>query len=173
MSMLSLQRCFQVRRFGPSSSSFELFLSSRIVRTAIAVVFLITLVASFQHIYTIPEQPSYPSEDAQYTTSGIGKDYNEVAHSNKGRLHLLIPATSSNPDLCKLLLSAQVLNYPTPVLINYGDVEDTEDAYKQHLAKVEGILNYLEQLDTSSEYDEDLVLILDGYDVHLQLRKSY
>lgn len=77
------------------------------------------------------------------------------------RLHLLVPATSTNPDLCKLLLSAQILGYPTPVLINYGDHE-AWDAYVQHLGKVEGILQYLDQLETSDEYAEDLVLIIDG-----------
>ncbi|EME44512.1 hypothetical protein DOTSEDRAFT_72101 [Dothistroma septosporum NZE10] len=92
----------------------------------------------------------------------------EVA-SRRGRLHLLIPATSSNSDLCKLLLSAQVLGWPTPVLINYGDVEN-EDAYVQHLAKVEGILRYLDHLEASDEYEQDLILIVDGYDIWFQLR---
>ncbi|PIA93040.1 hypothetical protein CB0940_04800 [Cercospora beticola] len=87
----------------------------------------------------------------------------------KGRLHLLIPATSTNSELCKLLLSAQILGYPTPVLINYGDHEAT-DGYVQHLAKVEGILRYLEKLEASDEYQEDLVLIIDGYDIWFQLR---
>ncbi|KAK4610214.1 hypothetical protein CLAFUW4_13941 [Fulvia fulva] len=87
----------------------------------------------------------------------------------QGRLHLLIPATSSNSDLCKLLLSAQILGWPTPVLINYGDVENA-DAYVQHLAKVEGILRYLDRLEASEEYEEDLVLIVDGYDIWFQLR---
>lgn len=92
-----------------------------------------------------------------------------VPLKGNGRLHLLVPATSTNPDLCKLLLSAQILGYPTPVLINYGDPE-SEDGYVQHLAKVEGILHYLEQLETSEDYAEDLVLIVDGYDIWFQLR---
>lgn len=91
------------------------------------------------------------------------------AKSGNGRLHFLVPATSSNPDLCKLMLSAQVLGYPTPILINYGDKE-AQDAYVQHLAKVEGILHYLEQLEASDEYAEELVLIVDGFDVVMQLR---
>jgi hypothetical protein len=86
-----------------------------------------------------------------------------------GRLHLLIPATSTNDDLCKLMLSAQILGYPTPVLINYGEHEEA-DAYVQHLAKVQGILRYLESIEPSIEWDEDLVLIVDGYDIWFQLR---
>jgi len=87
------------------------------------------------------------------------------------RLHLLVPATSSNSDLCKLLLSSQILGYPTPVLINFGEPED-ENAYIQHLPKIEGILDYLDGLKQSEEYLEDLVLIVDGYDVWFQLRRD-
>ncbi|KAF2724181.1 hypothetical protein K431DRAFT_282449 [Polychaeton citri CBS 116435] len=87
----------------------------------------------------------------------------------KGRLHLLIPATSSNHDLCKLMLSATILDYPTPIFINYGQHEDA-NPYVQHLAKVQGILRWLEQQEKSAEYGNDLVLILDGYDIWFQLR---
>lgn len=87
----------------------------------------------------------------------------------KGRFHLLIPATSSGRDLCKLLLSTQILGYPTPVLINYGAAEDA-DPYVQHLAKVEGLLKYLEHQENANPDTEDLVLIIDGYDVWFQLR---
>ncbi|CAK4022156.1 Hypothetical predicted protein [Lecanosticta acicola] len=87
----------------------------------------------------------------------------------KGRLHLLVPATSSNDDLCKLMVSAQILGFPSPVLINYGD-DEAEDPYVQHLAKVEGLLEYLDKIEDSSEYDSDLVLVVDGYDVWFQLR---
>lgn len=80
-----------------------------------------------------------------------------------------MPATSSNTDLCKLLLSGQILHYPTPALINWGAPE-AEDAYVQHLAKIETILNYLNKLsDTKTASDDDLILILDGYDIWLQL----
>lgn len=87
----------------------------------------------------------------------------------KGRFHLLIPATSSGRDLCKLLLSVEILGYPTPVLINYGAAEDA-DPYVQHLAKVEGLLKYLEHQESANPDTEDLVLIIDGYDVWFQLR---
>lgn len=104
---------------------------------------------------------------ADYRESSTLQDATKTA--SKGRLHLLVPATSSNENLCKLMLSAQILGYPTPVLINYGDHE-AKDAYKQHLTKVDGILNYLDNLETSDEWDEDLVLVIDGYDIWFQLR---
>lgn len=84
-----------------------------------------------------------------------------------GEVHLLVPATSSNEDLCRLLLSAAVLSYPAPVLINWGAPE-AKDAYVQHLAKVWTILSYLDVLVANGKED-DLVLIVDGFDIHFQL----
>jgi hypothetical protein len=66
------------------------------------------------------------------------------------------------------LLSAAVLNYPSPVLINWGAVENKEDAYVQHLAKVWTILAYLDHLHETGKKD-DLVLIVDGFDIYFQL----
>jgi hypothetical protein len=66
------------------------------------------------------------------------------------------------------LLSSTILDYPTPVLINWGAHEEA-NPYKQHLAKVETLLAYMKRLKPISKED-DLVLILDGYDVWFQLR---
>lgn len=52
-------------------------------------------------------------------------------------------------------------------MINWAAPE-AKDAYKQHLAKIETILAYLETL--TPKTPEDLVLIVDGYDVWFQLR---
>lgn len=81
-------------------------------------------------------------------------------------LHFVVPATSSNFYFCQTLLSAAILGYPAPILINWGAQEDA-DEYVQHLAKVEGILNYLNE--RSPDQDDDLVLIVDGYDAWFQL----
>ncbi|GAB7359979.1 hypothetical protein MBLNU230_g7503t1 [Neophaeotheca triangularis] len=89
--------------------------------------------------------------------------YSDIqAPTSSLRLHLLIPATQSNLDLCRLLLSIAVLGYPEPVLIGWAD--DTTN----HLFKVSTILEYLEGLPPES--DDDLVLIVDGYDIWFQLR---
>lgn len=53
-------------------------------------------------------------------------------------------------------------------LINWKAPE-AKDAYVQHLAKVSTILNYLHILEKTASQD-DLILILDGYDIWLQLR---
>ncbi|KAI0022418.1 hypothetical protein F4780DRAFT_734134 [Xylariomycetidae sp. FL0641] len=85
---------------------------------------------------------------------------------NDKRLHLLVPATSTNYHLCQLLISAAILGYPAPVLINWGLPEDA-DEYVQHLAKVEGVLNYTNSL--PPEQQDDLIFMLDGYDAWFQL----
>lgn len=82
-------------------------------------------------------------------------------------LHLLIPATSSNPNLCKLLLSMTALGYPAPTFINWGN-EEKLDPYINHVEKVHGILRYLKKFPTERYYD--LALVVDGYDLYFQLR---
>ncbi|KAJ1333007.1 hypothetical protein MN608_02997 [Microdochium nivale] len=82
------------------------------------------------------------------------------------RMHLLIPATSTNHHLCQLLTSAAFMGYPAPVLINYGAPEDKDD-YKQHLTKVSGVLDYLHSLPESE--DDEFVFMMDGFDAWFQL----
>ncbi|GAB7350884.1 hypothetical protein MBLNU459_g1401t2 [Dothideomycetes sp. NU459] len=74
---------------------------------------------------------------------------------------------TSNTEFCKLLLSSTILGYPTPVLVNWG-AKEAPNPYVQHLAKVETLLAYLKTLKPISE--DDIVLILDGYDIWFQLR---
>ncbi|KAL9100312.1 MAG: hypothetical protein Q9163_004291 [Psora crenata] len=84
--------------------------------------------------------------------------------------HLLIPASQSNPDLCKNLLSAFILGYPSPTLINWGLDAKEGSVFKEstiHTAKIGGVYDFLN--DESRVKDDDLVLIIDGYDVWFQL----
>lgn len=82
------------------------------------------------------------------------------------RLHVLIVATSSNLDLCRLLLSLAVLSYPQPVLIDW-EGEGIYNASETHLAKITGTLRYLDAL--PPEKQNDMILMLDGYDIFMQL----
>ena len=59
------------------------------------------------------------------------------------------------------------MRYPVPILINWG-AKENKDAYVQHLAKVWTILDYLDTLYKRGQKD-DLVLIIDGFDIHFQL----
>jgi len=81
---------------------------------------------------------------------------------------LVIPASEANANLCKTILSAFILNYPAPTLINYGKTF-TGDSWDKgtHTGKIRGIYDFL--MDAKHIGDQDLVLIIDGYDVWFQL----
>ena len=167
--MLSLRQSFHSQTFDFNKSFLWRLLASKVVRFLLTALFVASLVLAWlRSDLPLPEPHSL---EALSVDAGAGDQaLDGINHSQKGRLHLLIPATSSNEDLCKILLSVQILGYPTPILINYGDAEN-ENAYVQHLAKVEGILKYLDDLHTSTQFSQDLVLIVDGYDVWFQVSK--
>lgn len=83
-----------------------------------------------------------------------------VASNSKG-FHFLIPATKPGPNLCKLFVSGAVNGYPDPVLIGW------EHESQSHLLKITATLKYLKSM--PKDADDDLVLMVDGYDVWLQL----
>ncbi|KAF1983081.1 hypothetical protein K402DRAFT_448405 [Aulographum hederae CBS 113979] len=90
------------------------------------------------------------------------------AHSaSRSYFHLLIPASQPNANLCRLIYSAAVLNYPAPILIGW-EGKDDYDITASHLAKIRGIIRYLKGLPEGRQ--DDVALVLDGYDVWMQLR---
>lgn len=98
----------------------------------------------------------------------------EAPHLNvtlpPANLHVLIPASRPDVNLCKALISAGILNYPSPVIINWNQSFDDPGLVEggSHLAKISGVHEYVANLDGS--HDEDLVLMVDGYDLWFQLR---
>ncbi|ATY63180.1 hypothetical protein A9K55_008440 [Cordyceps militaris] len=80
--------------------------------------------------------------------------------------HYLVPASSPNIKLCYNVVSAAVNRYPAPLLLGWKG-EGEMDAAETHLAKLRAIQIYLQDL--GPEEDDDLVLIVDGYDIILQL----
>lgn len=99
---------------------------------------------------------------------GEGKFYN-FRHSSKNEkaFHLLLPATGPNLDFCKLLLSAGILGYPEPIFVGWNG-RGMYNGTESHLFKITETLTYLRSL--PPEADGDMVLILDAYDIWLQLR---
>lgn len=85
------------------------------------------------------------------------------------KTHFLIPATVGNVDLCKTLLTAGILGYPSPSILAWGEPYNEQGGLGggSHLLKISRTLQYLDSL--SSEQDDDLVLMIDAYDVHFQL----
>lgn len=84
---------------------------------------------------------------------------------------MLIPASEANTNLCKTLFSAAVLDYPSPTLINFGKHYDNPDLIfgGSHMAKINGVLDHLNTFN-HSKYDDDIVVLVDGYDMWFQLR---
>ncbi|KAH7162075.1 hypothetical protein B0J13DRAFT_632887 [Dactylonectria estremocensis] len=93
------------------------------------------------------------------------------------RFVVVIPADGPNPDLCKLITSAIALGYPSPVIVNWGETSFKVEGgfWGPYLGKISGTLEYLDRVtlpDTNKGdilTDDDLVLIVDAYDVWFQL----
>ncbi|KIW01623.1 uncharacterized protein PV09_07094 [Verruconis gallopava] len=92
--------------------------------------------------------------------------YDDASNGRVSHLHLLTVATDSNLNLCRLIFSSTVLSYPVPVLIDWKGSGEF-NASESHLAKIEGPLRYLRSLPPHK--DNDIVLLVDGYDVIFQL----
>ena len=96
----------------------------------------------------------------------------EISRNHKA-FHLIIPASQSNPEFCKTFLSASILGYPAPTLINWGLESKDGKIFKasaSHTAKIKGVFDFLS--DKTKTKDDDMVLIVDGYDVWFQLPPS-
>ncbi|KAF4981204.1 hypothetical protein FZEAL_2934 [Fusarium zealandicum] len=82
------------------------------------------------------------------------------------RFHYLVPASKTNRRFCFILGSSAASRYPPPQLIGWNGT-GLFDAAKTHLAKLRAFQVYLDSL--PKEEDDDIVLIVDGYDVIMQL----
>jgi hypothetical protein len=107
-----------------------------------------------------------------YTTQwsrpqNILSDYFYFKERPNRQLHLLLPATASTLNFCRLLLSSTITGYPDPILIGW-DGHGKYDGSKSHLFKISETLAYLNNLPASN--DDDLVLLIDAYDIWLILR---
>jgi hypothetical protein len=89
-------------------------------------------------------------------SSGNGRASSDknIAVDRTPKIHLVSSARESSPSLCRTLLSAAVLNYPPPVLINYGSTEDESRAIQDVIYKT------YEFLAGGEVQDDDLTLIM-------------
>lgn len=104
----------------------------------------------------IPSPESGSTEEKPLPDDGI----------KTSKFHYLIPASGENHPLCMNVLSSAVNRFPVPILLGYNGTGEF-DAKATHLAKLRSITRYLETLDPAD--DDDLVLIVDGYDIIQQL----
>ena len=95
------------------------------------------------------------------------------AEPKKRELSLLVPATQADSTVCKTLVSAAVLDYPSPRLVNFGKtINDPSIPWNHgtHLAKIPGVLSTLQNFETAN--DDQIVLVVDGLDTWFQLGPS-
>lgn len=84
----------------------------------------------------------------------------------KGNFHYMIAASKPNKQFCRAIVSSTVNRYGPPIIAGWHG-EGELDAAETHLAKVRAVSNYLDNL--TAEADDDLFMLIDGYDVQLQL----
>lgn len=124
----------------------------------------------FRHRIDLRLQPWHLPHGISHTTYSNVQPSSDPSDTLKAILHVLIPASKADPNLCKAIVSSKVLGYPAPQIINWNQIFD-DPAFVEggsHLAKINGTAQYLSSLEDT--HDEDLVLILDGYDAWIQLR---
>ncbi|SPJ72111.1 uncharacterized protein FTOL_01839 [Fusarium torulosum] len=141
----------------------------RTILVFLAIIFSFTLLNSVFKNYEIstPNKQRYGS-DRPHTHGPDDEDH---------RFAMVIPATSPSPNLCKTIMTALSLGYPSPVIINWGvDFRDITHSEKgKNLPKIPGLVKYLDAVmhpeAHSSERlrEDDIVLMVDGYDMWFQL----
>ncbi|KAK1854966.1 hypothetical protein CCHR01_02390 [Colletotrichum chrysophilum] len=101
------------------------------------------------------------------------------AHVDTGgsrRLRLFMPADGPNINLCKTTMSAVALGYPLPTLLNWNGEFNRPDWHfaGSHIAKLESLLAVIDALyeKDDSLNENDLVLLVDAYDIWFQLPPS-
>lgn len=113
-------------------------------------------------------EPTLPGQDTAIPASVQSSVLPHKSDAASGRkLHFLLPATKPTDHLCKLLFTAAVNGYPSPVLINFGLQPELGHNSVSHLKKISGVSNYLQRLGPDAA--DDLVLITDAFDVWFQL----
>ncbi|KAM0334210.1 hypothetical protein ACHAQA_001231 [Verticillium albo-atrum] len=132
------------------------------------LVLVVLSVASFALILTAFSDRLGLSDISFLPASSSGKSQPQNAGALRptSRLHFHIAASATNKQLCRTIVSSAVNRYGPPVLAGWKATGE-RDAAKTHLAKVRVISEYLDNM--SQDADDDLFLMLDGYDVQLQL----
>lgn len=112
------------------------------------------------------DEQNKPVEVISKGSSPSHTNANKEKDPKTSQLHFLVPASNTNIQLCYNLVSSASNRYPVPLLIGWNG-KGLFSARKTHLAKLRGIEAYLDSL--PKDEDKDLVLIVDGYDIIMQL----
>jgi hypothetical protein len=85
---------------------------------------------------------------------------------NTQTLHLLIPTSNLDPELCKTVLSAEILHYSTPTLVQWDAVAG--DGLANGQRRTTAVRDYLGKL--KEHHENDTVILLDSASTWFQLR---
>ncbi|CRK43020.1 hypothetical protein BN1723_005477 [Verticillium longisporum] len=136
----------------PKGFTSDILARKRYVVIIIPLVFVVvSLVVGFSRLQLI--ELSYP----------VSQEVHQMP-PRTSKLHYLVPSSFVNDAVCAGIISALVNRYPIPTLIGYKG-ENEFDAV-DHLAKLRVINRFLKTLPAE---DDDLVIVVDSFDVLAQL----
>ncbi|KAJ4295185.1 hypothetical protein N0V90_007195 [Kalmusia sp. IMI 367209] len=105
-----------------------------------------------------------PSSTALKLENGTISHVPSNLQKSSPNLHLVLSSLEHDLDFCKTTMSAMVMNYPPPTIVNgFGRVGKAE----WEREKLQSVLVYLE--DARVVKDEDLILLVDGRDTWFHL----
>jgi hypothetical protein len=89
-----------------------------------------------------------------------------LSHRNTQTLHLVILTSELDPELCKTVLSSEILHYSTPTLLQWDAVAGEDLANAQR--RTRAVRDYLGKLNEDNE--NDTVVLLDSMSTWFPLR---
>ena len=135
----------------------------------IAIVFTLWLCfrSLSQYDWSVPHWKP-PKNDSEWPEEPVVKNR---------RMALVIPINIPSPNVCKTILSATVLGYPAPIILNWKENHQDISHWElgRCLPKIPGMVHYLDAVmhpnatDLEKLEEDDLVLMVDGRDVWFQL----
>jgi hypothetical protein len=83
--------------------------------------------------------------------------------------HLIIPSPQPDSELCKTILTAGILGYPTPIMVNYNETLDKPGRrWDREREKISMLSDYFDRMGTHS--DADIAMVFDTSYSWFQLR---
>ncbi|KAF2116183.1 hypothetical protein BDV96DRAFT_573517 [Lophiotrema nucula] len=120
------------------------------------------------HLPNLPSiigSPLKTSNTTRELENGELKTVPQQLNKKTANFHLLMPSLRDDDDFCKTSLSAMLLNYPPPTIINMFQTFPSQ--LEREKARLKSVLEYLDNKKLVN--DEDLVLVVDGHDTWFQL----
>ncbi|KFA71829.1 hypothetical protein S40288_07941 [Stachybotrys chartarum IBT 40288] len=158
----------------PRSKAMMYFLDRPRVKLVLSVASIL-IVFSVLYFTLFGRDPAYyPShvvDSHGSTTPSVIYHDDERRLGRMSHLHYLVPSNGIRATLCAGLTSALANGYPIPRILGYKGKGEF-DAAKAHIAKLHAIKRYFDGIPRTPDADNDLVMVVDGFDVLPQLPAS-